>query len=261
MISLPITSKGKPMNTRTSPIFVMLFAMLLTSCNVLDYRNTKVITPSEVIISEVRDVSGFDSVEFSTFGKLNILPGDTESLNISGPDNLVPEIATTVQNGKLTIRNKENFSVTNLNSGNILTFTLVVKNLTSFTTSGFGDVQIEALTTPSMVITMSGAGHLMQNQISTDKLNVTISGLGGIEITGQARQASIELSGAGGVVAPDLKVQNANVTLSGLGGATIWVTDQLTGNISGAGSVTYYGNPQTNLQTNSLGKFISLGNK
>jgi hypothetical protein len=39
------------------------------------------------------------------------------------------------------------------------------------------------------------------------------------------------------------------------------VTSQLTGNISGGGSVRYYGSPQTNTESAGLGKFESLGNK
>ncbi len=134
--------------------------MLLVSCSVLTNAGVKVITPSNVNISENRDVSGFHAIEFSTVGKINVIQGDKESLNISGPDNLVPEISTTVSNGTLIIKNKENITVTSFNSENVLTFTIVVKDLTSFAVSGAGDVQVEALSTPSMDLTMSGAGRV-----------------------------------------------------------------------------------------------------
>ena len=242
-------------------ISVLLIAALLTSCGLLKSAGVKVITPSNTIISENRDVSGFSAIEFTTFGKVNIIQGDKESLNISGPDNLVPEISTTVSNGKLTIKNIENITITTLSSDKMLTFTIVVKDLTSLAVSGAGDVQIETLSTPSMEINMSGAGKVQQNQVTTDKLNVNISGAGGIDISGQSTQATIDISGAGSVNAADLQVKTANVTISGLGSATVWATDQLTGNISGAGSVSYYGNPQTNTNSSGLGSFKSLGNK
>jgi hypothetical protein len=249
------------MKTRTLLISLLLVSILLVSCGVLTNSGVKVISPSNVIVSENRDVSGFQAINFSTVGKINIMQGDVESLNISGPDNLVSEISTTVSNGTLYIKNKENISVTTLNSQNMLTFTIVVKQLNSLNLSGLGDVQIETLSTPSMDINMSGAGKLLQNQITTDQLKINLSGLGGIEMNGQATQATIDISGAGSVNAPDLKIQNANITISGLGGATVWVTDQLTGNISGAGSVSYYGNPQTNTKSTGLGNFKSLGSK
>jgi len=227
----------------------------------LTNAGVKVITPSSVNISENRDVSGFSAIDFSTIGKINVLPGNTESVNISGPDNLVPEISTTVSNGTLIIKNKENITISSLSNQNPLVFTIVVKDLTALKLSGAGDVQIETLSTPSLDIIMSGAGKVTQNQITTDNLNVSISGLGGIDITGQATQATIDISGAGSVNAPDLKIQNANVTISGVGGATVWVTGQLTGNISGAGSVSYYSTPQTSTNSSGLGSFKSLGSK
>ncbi len=250
------------MKTRNTIIALILISMALASCSLVQTAaTTKVITPSDVIISEVRQASGFHAIEFSTIGKMNVIQGDTESLNISGPDNLVPEIVSSVKNGTLIIKSKEDISVTNLNSGNMLTFTIVVKDLSSVNTSGLGDVQVDMLTTPSIAVTMSGTGNVHLNQLVTDKLDATLSGSGGIELTGQATQATIELSGAGGVIAPDLMITNANVTLSGLGGATIWVTDQLTGSISGSGSVNYFGRPQTNVEANSLGTVKSLGDK
>ena len=248
---------------KTRPIFIsFVFLVILSiSCNILTNTGTKLITPSNVIISENRDVSNFSAIEFSTFGKVNIMQGDKESLNISGPDNLVPEIITTVSNGTLNIRTKENINVNPLGSDNPLTFTIVVKDLTSLAVSGAGDVQIETLSTPSMNFDMSGAGKVLLNQLTTEKLNINISGVGGLEITGEAPQTTIDISGAGSVDAPDLKTQTANITISGLGGVTIWVTDQLTGNISGGGSVSYYGDPQTNTTSTGIGNFKSLGEK
>jgi hypothetical protein len=249
------------MKTRAIFISILILSILSVSCSALTNAGVKVITPSNVIISENRDVSGFNAIEFTTFGKVNIMQGDKESLNISGPDNLIPEISTTVSNGTLIVKTIDNITVPTLSSEKMLTFTIVIKDLTSLVISGVGDVQIETLSTPSMKINMSGAGRVQQNQITTDNLNITLSGVGGIDITGQATQATIDISGAGNVNAADLQIQTAKVTISGLGGATLWVTDQLTGNISGAGSVSYYGNPQTNTNSTGLGKFQSLGNK
>lgn len=249
------------MKTKTLLISMLVLSMLLTSCIFPINPGVKVITPSDVNVSENRDVSGFNAIEFSTLGKINIMQGDQESLNISGPDNLVSEITTTVRNGRLIIKNKENITIRPLSTENTLVFTIVVKDLTSLAVSGLGDVQIETLATPSMAIQMSGAGKVVQNQIITDNLEINLSGLGGIEISGQAPEARIELSGAGNVNAPDLQIQNARVTISGLGGATLWVTDQLTGEISGAGSVSYYGNPQTSTKSSGIGNFKSLGDK
>jgi tellurite resistance-related uncharacterized protein len=249
------------MKSRINLITFLFIALLTMSCGLITNAGVKIITPSNNISSENRNVSGFSAIEFSTFGKLNIMQGDVESLNISGPDNLIAEISTTVNNNTLIIKTKENITVTSLDSSHMLTFTIVVKELGSLSVSGAGDVQIETLSTPSLTLNLSGAGRVTQNQLTTDHLNIQLSGVGGINITGTATQATIDMSGAGEVDAPDLQIQNAKITISGLGGATLWVSDQLSGDISGAGSVSYYGNPQTNTNSTGLGNFKSLGSK
>jgi len=241
-------------------VILLIIAMLISGCGLIKNFNLRMITPSNVIISESRDVSGFSSIDMSTFGKVVISQGQTESLNISGSDNLVPLIKTSVSNGVLNIDSEENIGVTTLNE-NKLTFTIVVKDLSSLANSGLGDFQMDTLSTTSLNITMSGAGKVQMNHLTVDSLDVNVSGLGSVELAGEAKQASINISGAGSVNAPDFKIQNANVSVPGLGSATIWVTDQLTGNISGAGSISYYGNPQTNTNASGLGSFKSLGNK
>jgi Putative auto-transporter adhesin, head GIN domain len=252
---------GNPMNTRTILIPVFIIALLLTSCNAIPFVGDRLITPSDVIISENRDVSGYHTIDFSTWGKVNIITGDVESLNISGPDNILPEINTTVRNGTLLIETKRGITINPLNNNNVLTYTIVVKELTSLKVSGAGEVQVETLSTPSMSIDMSGAGSITQNQITTENLEIKLSGVGGINITGQASQAKIDISGVGSVEAPDMEIGTAEVTLSGLGGTTLWVTDQLTGNISGAGTVSYYGSPELDTDSSGLGSFKALGNK
>lgn len=249
------------MKNKTLLLPMLILSMSILACNFLTNMDVNMITPSDVIISENRAVSGFDKVEFNTFGKVNIMQGDVESLNISGPDNIVPEMRTTVRNGTLVIETRDNLTVRPTSLENPLTFTLVVKELTSLDVSGLGEFQIEPLSTPRMSFSMSGAGSILQNQITAEEINIYISGLGGIEISGQAIQGSIEISGAGSVDAADLQLNTATVNMSGLGGATVWVTDQLTGEISGAGGVSYYGNPQTSTSSSGLGDFKSLGNK
>jgi hypothetical protein len=251
--------KGATMKTLT--ILFLLISVLLVSCNGLTIAGQKVIIPSDVVISENRQVSGFNKIQFTCLGKVNMIQGDQESLNISGPDNVVPEIVTEVRNGVLVIRTKENTNINPLKNDNPLTFTIVFKDLVAVNVSGAGDVQVESFTTPSLEINLSGAGKVIQNQVSAEKLSINLSGVGGIEVSGQAGEARIEISGTGSVYAPDLQIQTADVTISGLGGATLWVTEQLTGNISGAGSVSYYGNPQTNTTASGVGQFKSLGSK
>ena len=47
----------------------------------------------------------------------------------------------------------------------------------------------------------------------------------------------------------------------GLGGATVWATENLNANISGAGNVEYYGNPDVTTKISGLGNVTPKGSK
>jgi hypothetical protein len=250
------------MKTSFSLLSLLLAVLLLGGCiSGFSNRNIKIVNPSNTIVTQDRAVNGFNGIDFSTFGKVTVTQGDRESLTIKGSDNIVPLVKTSVQNDILRIWMDEDINPSGLNSDNMLTFTIAVKNLNSLTVSGAGQLTMGTLSTNALSVTMSGAGNLELSNLTAESLHLTISGVGGVELSGKATSAKINLSGAGGIEAPNLQLQTADITLSGLGGSTLWVTDKLTGEISGAGGVSYYGSPQTNTKTTGVGNFNSLGNK
>ena len=84
-------------------------------------------------------------------------------------------------------------------------------------------------------------GNLELNEIDVKKLSVNLSGAGGMTASGAADDLDVNISGFGDFKGADLHSQTASVQISGTGGATVWVDDQLEVDISGAGSVNYYG--------------------
>ena len=221
----------------------------------------KAITPSDVNITETRDVSGFTSIEVRSFGKVTLTQGDSESLTVSGADNLVPLVTTTVSNGTLIIDTEPKVTIVGGLRDDLLTFDITVTDLRSLAVSGVAGITMDGLTTSALSIAMSGAGQAQLSTVSADSVDAVVSGVGSIQVSGKATGATVVISGAGDVNLGDLQCQTVDVTISGLGGATVWATDQLTGNISGAGNVKYYGTPQTNTSSSGAGSFQSEGAK
>lgn len=242
---------------------LLLATFLAISCQGISVveLNKDALKPSDVIISEQRDLSGFSGIDMRTFGKVILSQGDSESVTISGSDNIVAVIQSSVRDGILVFETDQNINITGVNEENVLTFTIVVKDLSSLIISGAADVEMDSLSTPTLDVTMSGAGQFVLDQLKADSLNTVLSGIGSVEVSGQVSQARIDIPGAGSINFGDLKSQTVHVTISGIGSATIWVTDQLTGNISGGGNVSYYGDPQTDVGSTGLGQFESLGSK
>lgn len=250
------------MKTTSVMLWFVFVGLLIASCGIPQIaQNIKSIPASNTVVSETRTASNFTGIDIRTLGQVILSQGESESVTVKGSDNIVPLIKTTVRSGMLFIETDETVTFTGINTTNMLTFTIVVKDLTSLTVSGLADIQMESLSTTDLAVTMSGAGNLKLNQLKADSLNITLSGLGNVDIAGEATTATIKISGAGGVNAPDLKIKTATVDIPGLGGAKIWVTDRLTGTISGGGDVSYYGNPQVDTKTTGLGSFKSLGSK
>ncbi len=266
---------------RLLPIFFIVI-LLLAACDLqINPKSFRLIEPSDTLITEERQVSGFSGIEFSTFGEVILTQGESESLTIRGSDNIVPLVETSVVDGVLEIRMEDGINITGLDGKNMLTFTITVKDLTSLKISGAGKVSMDSLTTSNFEVKISGAGEVSLDNLTTsslavgmsgagkfelaglpaDSLDVSLSGLGNIRLAGEADQATIVISGAGPVEAYDLKVKTARITISGLGNAELWVTESLNGSISGAGSVSYYGNPLTTTSASGLGSFKSLGSK
>lgn len=242
-------------------IILVLVSLVAAACSLPPFSGSRRIKPSDTIISEPRDVSGFTGVEMGTFGKVVLTQGEFESVTVSGSDNLVMLVETNVRDGILYIEPEEDFYVASFTDENMLTFTVTAREIHRLTISGVGDLEMESLTSPSLIVTLSGGGYLRIDQLTTNDLTIILSGAGTVEIAGEAAQANIEMPGLGDVNMPDLRIHAANVKLAGMGGATLWITDQLTGEISGAGSVSYYGGPQTDVRTSGLGEFIALGTK
>jgi hypothetical protein len=87
--------------------------------------------------------------------------------------------------------------------------------------------------------------------------SVILTGLGSIILSGpKQNNISIGLNGVGYIGAYDLEVSNADVMLGGSGEVEVFVTEELTGLISGNGNVYYRGNPFINLPVTGTGSVV-----
>ena len=88
------------MNTKILKILGLLIIgiLLITACSLSTIQDSRdVITGSGNVITESRDVSGFDGVSHTGIGRVIITQSDTESLTIEADDNLMEYITSEVQ--------------------------------------------------------------------------------------------------------------------------------------------------------------------
>ncbi|MCP4139810.1 MAG: DUF2807 domain-containing protein [Chloroflexi bacterium] len=244
---------------KTNKLFLIaavLFIFVMTmACGVTGLGRT--IQGSGDIITEDRDVSGFDRVSLSGFGEVNIEIGDEESLTVTTDDNIMPYVRTEVKNNTLVI----DFDDKGFNRGydptDGINFTLVVKDLNRINVSGAGKFFVDELETEKLVINNSGAASVEINDLKAEELIVTQSGAGTVFVSGKVQGQELSHSGAGSYHAGDLESETSIIEISGVGTATVWATESLDISISGLGNVIYYGNPRISQSISGLGNLIS----
>jgi hypothetical protein len=241
---------------------VAIGAMLTSACTIsVDGKSISVVRGSGIVVSEARQVSGFNAVSFSGMGEIVITQGQSESLTVEAEDNILPQIKTEIRNGTLSIGFKREKWQDWVNPTKPIKFSLSVKDLSSIESSGLGNVQASGLKAGKFTLKLTGAGNLKIEHLDCTSVSSTLAGAGSIELSGTTVDQTASLSGLGSYRAGDLASDKAKVTVSGAGSATVWPSESLEVTISGAGSINYYGSPSVQKTITGVGSVKSLGAK
>ena len=168
--------------------------------------------------TEHRDVKDFSKIDTHGAFDVAVKCGPSRSVEITGDDNLVKLVETTVEDGTLTLTSEKN-----LHAKKGLKVTITTPHLTSFSLKGAGDVSIDGVNEKDFTVDLKGAGDLTASG-KADNLNVT-------------------LKGAGDVKMYDLHADNVTATLNGAGDLNVWASKYLSAKMSGAGDLSYKGHP------------------
>jgi len=212
------------------------------------------------VISQTREVSGFDKVSVEYPAQVFIKQGNSESLKIEAEDNLLPNLKTQVRNGKLEIFYRREGDK-HVNPTKPVKITIVVKDLADVEFTSAGELTIEKLETDNLDVSLSGAGNVNLDDVQVKGLQVSLSGAGSMAASGVADDLDMTISGFGDFEGADLHSQDARVSISGAGSATVWVDNDLNAQISGAGSISYYGSASVTRQISGVGGVNHVGDK
>ena len=111
--------------------------------------------------------------------------------------------------------------------------------------SGAGDVVFEGkwVLEESLQIVSSGAGDVKIEGLEVPSLVLKSSGASDVKACGKVEEGHFEVSGASEVDFRDVAVQRAYVDLSGAAGIRLHTTELISGKASGASSLKYAGSP------------------
>jgi len=202
--------------------FVLLGALSVSSCLVG-------VQGSGNVITESREVSGFNEIVLGGSGRVEVEVTGTESLTIEAEDNIMPLLEAQVSDGRLVLGNTRNISPT----------VDVVYTITAATLDG---------------LDISGSGVVVATGIDGTDFNVDISGSGNVQLEGTlSALLSVSISGSGEFDGESLTSPEGRVDVSGSGSAVVNVTDSLAVDVSGSGDVEYLGSPSLDTDVSGSG--------
>ncbi len=204
-------------------VSAIITLVCLSGCNGIGIHG------SGIIKDEQRSIQPFDCIDVSGAYDVEIICGEKPDLTIRGDDNLIPLVKTVVKDNTLHIWSKKSISPRR-------------------------KIKIEITTDNLTNISCSGANRILASNINNHEFEIEVSGACSIKLEGTTSLLGINLSGASSINTEHLKAEKVSVDLSGASNATVYASDELRAEISGVGSVNYYGNPKSiNKRISGLG--------
>lgn len=199
-------------------VCLLALAVMMTGCGALKL-NMRGKSGSGVIKTEKRDVGAFSAVDVSGAYEVEIVCQKQPGVEVEGDENILPLVQTYVKNSTLYITSEQGFNVKKAIKVRVTT-----GNLEGVSSSGASKITLEGVKNEQLMIETSGAGY--------------------IDAAGETKSLEIESSGASKVDVRDLRASRVKVSLSGAGHANVYASEEVNANVSGAASVTYYGEPK-----------------
>jgi hypothetical protein len=188
---------------------------------------------SGVPAEQARSVPAFRGVELAGSNIVTVRVGRRRSVVVSGDDNLLSKVRTTVQGRRLVIATVGSFS-----THTPMRVAVATPSLNALELSGSGVVTVEGVSAKALAVRLPGSGVLRASG-NAGRLDVTLSGSG--------------LAALGGLVARD-----ARAVVSGSGRIDVTATRSLHASVPGTGAIFYGGAPaHVTTKVNGTGAIIA----
>lgn len=178
-----------------------------------------------------RELPPFHAVEFEAAGNVVVRVGEASSVHLSGDDNLLPEIETTVRDGVLHVD-----LARSCDFRCDLEVVIATPSLDRFDLEGSGDVEIAGL-----------AGH---------EVELVIEGSGSIRARGSAHRLVGAIEGSGDLLLDELEATRADLSIEGSGSMDVRVSEALHYSIEGSGSIAYHGDARVTGSVDGSGSVV-----
>jgi hypothetical protein len=198
---------------KTTIVFIAACVVLIAGCHWVGIRGNGNIKTDE------RTIGAFANIHASGAFTIEWRNG-APALSISTDENLLPYIENHISGDTLRLRTREDVWPTH-----------GIKVVISSPTRGSAKI--------------SGAVRLTANQMSGSKFAFESTGASRVTLDGSVDELLADMTGASELNANNLQTKTTEISTTGAADAEIAVSETLKVAITGAGKVTYSGNPKT----------------
>jgi hypothetical protein len=199
------------------------------------------------VTTQTRSAGEFNSIDVSGNIDVYLKQDSAPSIKVEADENLQQYIETIDDGNVLRIKTQEGY---NLRSSRQIKVYVSAATFKRIEASGACDVFSEGNISSSSDIDIDLSGSCDATlDLTTPKISAGVSGACTLKLKGQTKDFSVDASGSTDMKCFDLLAENVNLDISGAGDAEVYASVKLTGDISGAASVKYKGNAQTDIHT------------
>jgi putative autotransporter adhesin-like protein len=198
------------------------------------------VTGSGRIVTKPVEFSPFSRIQVSDVFDVRVSLGQQEKVTLRVDDNLLDRVDIGVSGGTLHLGLKSRTSIRHAT----LHADVITRSLSGIEVSGASKVHLSReFTVDTIEATLSGASRI-DGSLSCGTGRVVLSGASSATLSGTAERLALEASGASEVDAQRLVTRDLTIGLSGASDATVWATNTISAEVSGASSLKYGGSPR-----------------
>lgn len=235
-------------------VFLILTVLICASCsrNTLLEECTTSTGPKRI---EVRTVDDFSEMEVHGNVGIHWHNGHRCKVELEGGRNLLEQVCTTVDKGKLKIENTNRCNWVRSFAKDIQVH-VYGKQLRVLEVKGFGPINFfDTLHSPILYIRHYGASEVHLN-LKSQELYVDLNGLGVLNLAGQSQKADFHAMSVAKLRAWEFQVENLRVHQRGQSPMQVKAVEKLTGIIESDADVLLKGKPEIEVDVRSKAKIL-----
>ncbi|AXA91585.1 GIN domain-containing protein [Massilia sp. YMA4] len=186
--------------------------------------------PAAHAADDNRTLAAFRAIAIKGPIDIEIHAGKAQSVKVSGSDEFIGKLRTTVKDGELLIDYPGKANKTT-DTGKIV------------------------VTMPTLVKCMvEGAGEVAIDGVNEERIDLQFQGAGELSAKGKTKWLRLKAQGVGHVDTKGLQAERADVNFEGIGEVAVHASQTLNAVVRGLGNLVYYGHPKVlNKSASGLG--------